>query len=162
VHTYTIPQLGYAADYLRTPLGWMLFVLIPISMLCLLTLRDIWLGDEKPAAGSKTSHYAGSSSSHPPSVPRRSLASRLPALLGAARIALLAGLVFLAVGLADGDGNAPAGSDAATHASTAEPARPLATPGSFFRPADWNGAGSQFNLAFPTFGGGGLSLDIGR
>ena len=42
VHTYTIPYLGYGADFLRTPLGWALFVLLPASVLCFLTLRDIW------------------------------------------------------------------------------------------------------------------------
>ena len=41
VHTYTIPYLGYAADFLRTPLGWTLFVLLPIGVLCFRMLRDI-------------------------------------------------------------------------------------------------------------------------
>ena len=31
VLAYTIPYLGYAADFLRTPLGWTLFVLFPIG-----------------------------------------------------------------------------------------------------------------------------------
>lgn len=48
VHSYTIPYLGYAADFLRTPLGWALFVLIPISMLGALTLRDIWTTEDEP------------------------------------------------------------------------------------------------------------------
>ena len=48
VHTYTIPYLGYAADFLRTPLGWTLFVLIPISVMCFRTLRDIWSTEGKP------------------------------------------------------------------------------------------------------------------
>ncbi len=48
VLTYTIPYLGYAADFFRTPLGWMLFVLIPISVMCSRTLRDIWFTEDGP------------------------------------------------------------------------------------------------------------------
>jgi len=48
VHTYTVPYLGYAADFLRTPLGWSLFVLLPIGVLCLRTLRDIWSTEGRP------------------------------------------------------------------------------------------------------------------
>ncbi len=48
VHTYTIPYLGYAADFFRTPLGWTLFVLLPIGVLCLRTLRDIWATEDRP------------------------------------------------------------------------------------------------------------------
>ncbi len=48
MHTYTIPGLGYAADFFRTPLGWTLFVLLPISVLCLRTLRDIWSTEDRP------------------------------------------------------------------------------------------------------------------
>ncbi len=48
VRTYTIPYVGYAADFLRTPLGWTLFVLLPIGVLCLRTLRDIWTMEGRP------------------------------------------------------------------------------------------------------------------
>lgn len=48
MHAYTIPYVGYAADFLRTPLGWMLFVLLPIGVLCLRTLRDIWSTEGRP------------------------------------------------------------------------------------------------------------------
>jgi len=48
VHAYTIPYVGYAADFLRTPLGWTLFVLIPIGVLCFRTLRDIWSPEGRP------------------------------------------------------------------------------------------------------------------
>ena len=48
VHMYTIPYLGYTADFLRTRLGWTLIVLLPISVLCLLTWRDIWSTEGKP------------------------------------------------------------------------------------------------------------------
>ncbi len=48
VHTFTIPYLGYAADFFRSPLGWTLFVLLPISVLCFLTLRAIWSTEDKP------------------------------------------------------------------------------------------------------------------
>jgi signal peptidase I len=48
VHTYTIPYVGYAADFLRTPLGWTLFVLIPIGVMCSRTLRDIWSTEGRP------------------------------------------------------------------------------------------------------------------
>ena len=48
VHKYTIPYLGYTADFLRTPLGWTLIVLLPIVVLCILTLRDIWFTEGKP------------------------------------------------------------------------------------------------------------------
>lgn len=48
VHTYTIPYLGYGADFARTPLGWTLLVLLPAFALALLTLRDIWV-EEPPA-----------------------------------------------------------------------------------------------------------------
>ncbi len=73
VRAHTIPYLGYAADFLRTRLGWTLFVLLPISVLCLLTLRDIWAteGDDKPAAVSGAAYDSGLSSSHPSSGPRR-------------------------------------------------------------------------------------------
>ncbi len=48
VRTYTVPYLGYAADFFRTPLGWTLFVLLPIGVLCLRTLRDIWFTEDGP------------------------------------------------------------------------------------------------------------------
>lgn len=116
VHTYTIPYLGYTADFLRTPLGWTLFVLLPISVLCLLTLRDIWRGEDKPRAVSGTAADSGRSPSRPLSGPRRHPAPLLLPLAGPVCVALLAGLVVLAVGLADSDDNLPAGA-----ASTNEP-----------------------------------------
>ncbi len=50
VHSYTIPYLGYTADFLRTPAGWTLFVLLPMIAVCLLTLRDIWSSQDRPAS----------------------------------------------------------------------------------------------------------------
>ena len=158
VHTYTIPYLGYAADFLRTPLGWTLFVLLPISALCLLTLRSIWLGDDKPAAAAGTAYDSGRSPSRPPSGLRRPLLPRLLPLAGAALIPVVLGLVFLADGLADSDDSSLAGT---TTASTSEPSADTAPL------AAWDGDGWQFNLtsggvpsrpAAPTSGGGGLNL----
>lgn len=47
VHTYTIPYLGYGADFARTPPGWTVLVLLPAFALSLLTLRDVWMGERR-------------------------------------------------------------------------------------------------------------------
>jgi signal peptidase len=47
VHTYTIPLLGYAIDFIRTPTGWLLLVALPAALVSIMTLRDLWFGDEK-------------------------------------------------------------------------------------------------------------------
>ena len=138
VQTYTIPYVGYAADFLRTPLGWTLFVLLPISVLCLRTLRDIWRGDDKAAPVSGTAYDSGRSPSRPLSGLLPAPAPLLLPLTKAARIALLAGLVVLAVGLADSDDNSLTGAGAA---SSSEPKAATELPGS------WDGTGWQFNLA---------------
>ncbi|MCH8814296.1 MAG: signal peptidase I [Chloroflexi bacterium] len=47
VHTYTIPLLGYAIDFVRTPAGWLFLIALPAALVSLMTLRDLWFGDEK-------------------------------------------------------------------------------------------------------------------
>lgn len=49
VQTYAIPLLGYGADFARTSLGWTLLVLLPAFVLALLTLRNVWREEERPA-----------------------------------------------------------------------------------------------------------------
>lgn len=53
VHTYTIPYVGYVIDFVRTPLGWLLIVALPATILCAFTLRDIWSvgGTDRVAGG---------------------------------------------------------------------------------------------------------------
>lgn len=138
VHFYTIPYLGYAADFLRTPLGWTLFVLLPIGLLCFRTLRDMWLVDDKPAAVLKTAHE-----------PRRPPAPLLLPVARAARSAMLAGLVVLAVGLADSDDSSLAGDGAATPSEPSTATAPLVS---------WDGTGWEFDLAGPKSGGGGMGI----
>lgn len=48
VHSMTVRDVGFAVDFVRTPLGWGIFVALPALILCLLTLRDIWSEDAKP------------------------------------------------------------------------------------------------------------------
>jgi signal peptidase len=39
---WTLPYLGYLVSFVATPLGWMLMVALPATVVCLLTLRSIW------------------------------------------------------------------------------------------------------------------------
>jgi len=41
---YSVPYVGYLADFARTPLGWALLLLLPGAYLGLTTLRRIWAG----------------------------------------------------------------------------------------------------------------------
>ena len=47
VHTYTLPLLGYAIEFIRTPAGWLFLVALPAALVSLMTLRDVWFGDKK-------------------------------------------------------------------------------------------------------------------
>ncbi len=42
----TVPYLGYLAGFAMTPLGWIFLVLLPATILALITLRGIWTDDE--------------------------------------------------------------------------------------------------------------------
>ena len=42
VHARTAPYVGYVVDFVRTPIGWTIFVALPAIVLCAFTLRDIW------------------------------------------------------------------------------------------------------------------------
>jgi signal peptidase len=42
---YTIPYVGYLLDFARTPLGWSLLLVLPVTYLGLSTLRRIWAGE---------------------------------------------------------------------------------------------------------------------
>ncbi len=42
----TVPYLGYLAGFAMTPLGWVFLVLLPATVLALITLRGIWTDDE--------------------------------------------------------------------------------------------------------------------
>ena len=161
VHAYTIPYLGYAADFLRTPLGWTLFVLIPISVLCFLTLRDIWLGDGKPRPVSGTAYDSGRSLSRPLGEPRRVPAWRVPPLAGAALIPLVLGLVLLADGLADSDDSSLAGVGVASTSEPTAATAPLGTWDGDGWQLNWTSGGAPSGPAAQTTGGG-LNLNFFR
>jgi signal peptidase len=43
----TVPHLGYLAGFAMTPLGWVSLVLLPATVLALLTIRGIWSDDDE-------------------------------------------------------------------------------------------------------------------
>ena len=50
---HTVPYLGYVVAYVRTPLGWMLLVVLPATYLCMVALRGIWATEGEPGAGAR-------------------------------------------------------------------------------------------------------------
>ena len=45
-----VPHLGYLVGFAMTPLGWMLLVALPMTVIGLFTLRSIWSDEERPVA----------------------------------------------------------------------------------------------------------------
>ena len=50
IAAYTLPYLGYLVAFIGTPLGWALLVGLPATVLCLVTLKDIWAPEEGAVA----------------------------------------------------------------------------------------------------------------
>ena len=49
--TYRVPYLGYLAAFVVTPLGWLLTVALPATLLCAAVLGAIWLPQAAPSDG---------------------------------------------------------------------------------------------------------------
>ena len=48
---HTVPDLGYVIGFVQTPLGWALAVMLPATLLCAATLRDIWVSKAPRSEG---------------------------------------------------------------------------------------------------------------
>lgn len=46
---HMLPYLGHVVGFVVTPLGWVLLVALPATLLCVTTLRAIWTGEDEPA-----------------------------------------------------------------------------------------------------------------
>ncbi len=46
----TVPHVGHLLRVVRTPVGWVMFVLVPSAALCALFLRSLWAPPSTPAA----------------------------------------------------------------------------------------------------------------
>ena len=54
----TVPYLGYAIGFVQTPLGWVLLVLLPATLLSILTLRSVWAAATPPLDNEKQRAWA--------------------------------------------------------------------------------------------------------
>lgn len=50
---HMLPYLGYLVGFAVTPLGWVFLVALPAALLCVVTLRAIWTGEDE-LAGEET------------------------------------------------------------------------------------------------------------
>ncbi len=56
---YHLPYLGYLVGFVATPLGWAILIALPGTVLCLATLRGIWVPDKPRVRRERHRRWAG-------------------------------------------------------------------------------------------------------